>query len=487
MADDATYMMRPIQIRQPTLLYGITPKGLGGAEVESLYSLLLRLAYAHALPPSKLVNVTLAGDPAVSTCLSPEGRQQEVARMLADYGWGWGWGWDKHAGKSLIGTGPGAASWAKALEVATGIDGLQGCTLRALSDHVTDTGLVTDEERVCLECLKEDIQRGGLPYERLMWRMANVKCCVRHRRPLVPAKCGRPASEAQDPYLRVKHPGVCSGCGSIGYRCISGAPRRILPAELWRAQQCANLVEYMANLGSSNILGMKIAITQRYKYKDGGVSALAERSGTCKSALSSWINGHSKRTSLGLLLDIAAAESTSVVSILKGKWEPVPTPEEVKAPQRVPKSTHAVPHDTMRTVMITAVREGRTASEVARQLGVDLSTLAQHEELYAQLRKGTVDRQKQEDKDRRNAAVEEARQVAVQLKALGKTISLRHACELTRTKWYPSQLRAQALMVIRHTLNTGAPPRYAKIGSQTIAAAGEVVDQLKQEEQRMVN
>lgn len=46
---------------------------------------------------------------------------------------------------------------------------------------------------------------------------------------------------------------------------------------------------------------------------------------------------------------------------------------------------------------------------------------------------------------------------------------------------YPSQLRAQALMVIRHTLNEKAPPRNAKIGKAMVDAAAQVAQRLARE------
>ena len=475
----ATYMLRAAPERKTTLLFGIEPRGVGTPDVESLHSYLLRVAYAHGLPPSKLVNITLAGDPEVNACLTPKDRQQEIARMLSDYGWGWGWGWDKHHGKSLIGTGPAAEKWAHALTLATGSSNLRRCSLRHLRAFVSDTRLLTDEPRVCMDCLTEDV-RDGLPYERLIWRIAEIQCCPRHRRPLIPAKCGRPAAEAQDPYLRVKHPGVCMGCGSVGFRCVTDYPKRIGPGQLWRAQQAGELLARSHELEASCVLRMKQRLQDRFRVS-GGLVALGERAGACRSGFSDWINGQTQRTSLGQFLDLAAAEGVSMIGIMGGKWLPIPTKDGDKAPQRQQKPARRVPHEALREVMTKAIREGRCASEVALLLNVDTATLAVHEDLYRQLRQGTVDRQKLEDDKRHRAALEEAEWVARRLLSKGNPPSLRRACAITKTTWYPSQLRAQALMVIRHTLHKGTPPRYAKIGSAMITAAAGLAEQLRRE------
>lgn len=477
---EAVYMLQAPPERRTTLLYGIKPRGLRTPDVESLHSYLLRLAFAHRLPPSKLVNMTLAAAPEVNACLDPSPRQEAITREVLRYGWGWGWGWDKHHGKSLIGVSPGAANWAKALSEATGEAGLQRCTLRGLMMFITDTGLLTDEPRICVDCLADDIRDGGMPYERLSWRMSNVSCCPRHRRPLIPAKCGRPASEALDPYLRVKHPGVCSGCGSIGFRCITDAPRHIGAGLPWRAQQIGAVLARSDDMLMNRHTQMKRFLRERFK--DSGLVALGERAGACRSNFSDWINDKTGRTSLGQLLDLAAAEGVSLLSLMEGRWEPVPTTNQDRVPRREQKSTRQVPHEVLREAMTKALKEGRCASDVAYQFGIDTGTLANaHPDLYQQLRKDTCDRQQLEDEKRHREALEEAESIACRLLACGKVPSLRRASELTKSDWYPSQLRAQALMVIRHTLNKKAPPRNAKIGKAMVDAAAQVAQRLARE------
>lgn len=472
----------PTPMPKPTLLYGIQPRGLGTAEVESLYSLLLRIAHAHHLPPSKMVNVTMAGDPAVNACLTPSGKAKEISRAHWSEGWGWGWGWDKHAGKSMIGTGPSAGQWAKALETATGVEGLLGCTLRDLRNHVSDAYLVTDEERVCLACLQEDMAQGELPYERLLWRLGDVKCCAKHRTPLVPAKCGRSPSEAQDPYLRVKHPGTCSGCGAIGFTCLTPSTEKVHPGDLWRAEQCAALISDIRPLRDPlKRQKMKKTLRAKFALMEGGQTEAGERAGACKSGFSDWITDTVHRTSLGQHLDLAAAHSLSVSALLHGTWEAASVPESAKVPRRKRKQTHTLLQSTIKDMMMMAIVEGQSASELARALHVDISTLAQHTELYAQMRQATITRQESEDEKRQSTALDEAASVVRRLVRKGRPVTLRNAGEETGSTWFPAMLRSQALLAIHSLLVHDRVPSYIKVGSKLLEAARSTVVMLREE------
>lgn len=470
------------QAAVPTLLYGLRPRGFGTADVESLHSLLIRLAYEHGMTANKLVRTILPDDPAVNECLTPTDRGRKIHRALDQRDAGFGWGWDKDNGKNMIGAGPAAGLWAKALSLATGIEKLEHCTLRPLHDHVTHTGLLTDDERVCLQCLKEDVDNRLLPYERLLWRMDDVTCCPKHRTRLWPAKCGRPASEALDHYVRVKHPGVCSTCGSVGYRCMTNSTPTMpaLPAELWRAQQCAELVEHIGDMWNQGLFRMKRRLTERFRGENAWTD-LATRAGLCKSGLSTWAHGGTQRTSLAQFLDLAAAESVSVWGIICADWTPTPTPEEAKVPQRAKKRYQRVDHQAIRDAMKQAIQAYSNASDVAFRLGVDLSTLKQHEDLYGLVRQGTIDRKEQEEQQRRQAALDEAVTMVKKLMQLELRITLRVATAFSMRPWFPSQLRSQALMVIGRMLRSGREPSSARFGTSmmnaAIAATYEIMEQ----------
>lgn len=472
MPKQATFHPQPAPAprRKPTLLYCIKPEGRGTSQSESLYSFLQRLAYEHSLPPNKLVNITMANDPEVSAALTPNRKEQRVMRRIYREGWGWGWGWDKNAGNLMIGTGLGARSWARALEIATGNQSLEGCTLSKLSYHVSTTKLITTEERVCVECLRGDLEAGRMPYERLLWRMGPVSCCPLHRRPLLPAKCGKPPSESQDPYLRVKHSGVCGGCGAIGFTCVAPPTDICTPAEVWRAEQCAGLLKALNGEWPQASARMKALIKQRAD-DVGGIQAFASRVGGSKSIFSNWLKKPSARIAIAQLMDVAWVEGISLPDLMLGDWVPVDMPEASRDPQRKRRAVKRVDHQKLRQAMGTAIMQGQSASEVARAMQVDLSTMRRHADLYMQMRGNTATHKQAEDEARRSMAISEAEQIARQLLADGKTLSLRNASELSGTRWYPAQLRAQSLRVMAHVLASGSAPASARIGAPTLKLA----------------
>lgn len=460
----------PTKKRKPTLLYKIPPEGRNSSQIESLYSLLQRLAHEHALPPNKLVNITLANDPDVSVALTPNRKEQRVMRRVYRQGWGWGWGWDKNAGNLMIGTGLGAKSWANALEIATGNQKLDDCTLSGLTFLVSTTKLITTEERICVDCLQEDLSAGRMPYERLLWRMGPVSCCPVHRRPLLPAKCGKPPTESQDPYLRVKHSGVCGGCGALGFTCIKTTEDSCSTSELWRAEQCAQLLVALNNCWQQSPFNMKLLLKQKAD-DAGGIQAFAAKVGGSKSIFSNWFKKPSSRIAIAQLLDIAWIEGVSLSALLQGRWEPIDMPESDRSPLRKRRPAKRVDHQRLRQAMAEAIAQEKTASDVARSMQVDLSTMRRHADLYMQMRGNTITHKQAEDEARRSMAVGEAEQIARQLLSDGKTLSLRNACELSGTRWYPAQLRAQSLRVMAHVLANGSAPTSARIGAPTLKLA----------------
>jgi len=101
---------------------------------------------------------------------------------------------------------------------------------------------------------------------------------------------------------------------------------------------------------------------------------------------------------------------------------------------------------------------------VAEESGVDISTVAKHEDLYLEIRERTVDEAEAADRTRRQKAVEEAETVLELLVEQGTTPSMRAASDLTGSTWYPSQLRALSLTMLRIKLGDQrltVPPRMA--------------------------
>jgi hypothetical protein len=99
--------------------------------------------------------------------------------------------------------------------------------------------------------------------------------------------------------------------------------------------------------------------------------------------------------------------------------------------------------------MKRALESGASIASVAESLKVDVSTLSQHTELYAQLRDRDQALQKQENEDAQRTAVAQAEAVVLEGIRLGRRPTLQSAAQVTGDPWYPAQLRAVALHALR--------------------------------------
>lgn len=390
-----------------TPLYPLQARGAGTADVESLYGYLLSLAGEHSLPPRVLLE------------------HMSALPTWAELGHSLGRSWDYRHGANLVGVCPGAKRWADLLSVATGVGALERCTLFGVSKFVCGIGLVSPRPRVCLQCLAEDEADGNLPYERLWWRLAAARCCPLHQIGLVEPICATgPDGEASRSFWIPKRSGVCSTCGSVGHKCHAMRLALVPTAtDLWIADQVRQLVIALPLLAKADHRHMKDELSH-YCAAGDGRQALALRANMTKSQMSFWLRKPDAKTTLAQLLDIALVEQFDLTQMLLGDLSKRPIPG-ARDPRRVKRRSRRVDHGALHVQLETALAEGKKVSEVAQDAGVDLSTVARHEELYLAVRERTQDQLESADTERRKSAVEEAETVLEILVSEGITPSLR--------------------------------------------------------------
>lgn len=428
-----TFFMAPIQARTTSVLYGIEPQGTGTGDVESLHSYLLTLAHAHSMSANTLVRGVLP-----------------LASRLTGNDIVMSWGWDKDRGATLLGATEFAARMSGLLAAASGRETVRWTTLSPTIRHVCGQALVAGSERVCLECLQEDLADGRLPYGRLLWRLEAVQCCPRHLLKLTHARCGKAEGRRQQQFGRRKLGGSCGVCGALAYGCASATSVSPTPNELWRAQQCAAMLEALPQVAAADPLVMKDAIGAYCARTDGPVK-LAQRIDVPKSSISRWLNKPAPRISLAVLLDIAASEGFSLAKMLQGDLARVSRPAGVE-PTRARRPTKRLNHFLVESALKAAIAEERSIQDVAGELQVDPSTLARHEVLYSRLRDRSRERNRERQTAAHKSAVAQAEDVLVSLVRSGQTPSLRNASALTGQPWRPSQMRAIALQTLRMQL-----------------------------------
>jgi hypothetical protein len=430
MSDDS-FPLKFLDLPKPTSLYGRRPISEGTGDVESLFSHFLSLSHEHRLAPKKVIDLIL-----------PE----VLAKLPRFEGTRLGWGWDKHAGKEMIGSGHVAERWSTILSSATGQTGLQLATLVPLAAHVYGD-MTTDQDRVCHQCLAEDDAQGRLPYGRLLWRMKCVTCCPTHRCALVTPICGRPADTTKRQFLRVKLSGVCSDCGSIGYRCNSVGLSIASADEVWRAEQCRRMIAAFPAIEASDPTQLPLRIKE-YCAAPGALTSLAIRSGATISVLSRWLKEPAARLSFDQILDICGTEGLELAALLQGRIEKTDRFGTPVSPKRIRRVVRPADHSAIKAALKGAIETGDSVTSVAERLRVDIATLAQHADLYAEVRKATRDRKAALDTARHDAAIAKAEAVAIKLLRAGRRLTPRNA-KGEGANFYPSAVEWTVLALIR--------------------------------------
>ncbi len=396
-------------LSQVTPMYGLRPRGEATGDVESLYSYFLWLSHEHRLTAKKVVADCL---PAIAAGLP---------RLSM---WKFGWGWEKEAGKNFIAAGKVSSHWSDLLAAATGQAGLELSTLNPLGRLVWGD-LATDDERVCLHCLKADADAGMLPYGRLLWRMRAVSCCPIHRCDLVRPVCGRAAAPAGQTF-RVKLSGSCRTCGSIAHRCTTTAHTEAYGVELWRAEQCRQAIAAFPEIANADVQAAASAV-KRYCALPGSQTSLALRSGLAPSTLSGWLKGSKGRLAFEQMLDLCFTERLQFAALLAGRVEHCETPVAQALPPRQKRINLPVDHVAVRQALRDALGRNETVTQVAQRLKVDISTLARHRDLYGQVRRATRERNAEAVRQRHWGMIQDAERVAMRLIGSNKRLTRRNA------------------------------------------------------------
>lgn len=140
-------------------LYSLEPIGIGTLDVESLESYTARLAWLHGVTPGLLMTREIASVVAL-------GPRQKTGGQLSLFD-----------PQTITGTGASAERWINALELLTLRSDLSYLTLRPWRDVLPSAGLNRRSKVWCPHCFEEDVE----PYDRLLWRIAVVAACPKHR------------------------------------------------------------------------------------------------------------------------------------------------------------------------------------------------------------------------------------------------------------------------------------------------------------------
>jgi len=206
-------------------LYCLKPIGIGSEFVESLTSFISRLACEHRVSLSCLLEEAIA--PLTGKQFIINGGARVLSGAFSGYF------------RAINSTGGTAAEWIAYLEHLTMRSDLSCLTLRKWRYVFSQRELLRPNRAWCPECYGDQLSTSGILYDPLIWSMATVTVCAKHRRALL--------FNCQHCYQKLFHlsprarPGHC-------YRCRGSLKRRSLPTrapgewELWTARAVAQII-----------------------------------------------------------------------------------------------------------------------------------------------------------------------------------------------------------------------------------------------------
>lgn len=188
-------------IPQRSRFYPLSPIGVGTPYVESLTSYICRLVAFHNVSVGSFYEYLLIPNLHKHYLAAP--RRLAPASTLA--------GALRKQIKAINGVGQMAREWFQLLESLTLRSDLRFLSLSVLSDVTPHWKLLRTFQTWCPTCYQETLETNQPVYQPLLWLIAAVDICARHRRRLV-NRC--PHCHQQFPPLpRRAFPGYCARCG----------------------------------------------------------------------------------------------------------------------------------------------------------------------------------------------------------------------------------------------------------------------------------
>jgi hypothetical protein len=307
-------------------LFHLEPVGIGTPETESLTSYATRLAAAHGVRVRELVVHELL--PFLGRAHLADGRS---ANSLTAF-------W-RNETRALNGTRTLARQFVEALETRTGRQNLRFLTLLTWTQVLPVIQLQRRARAWCPSCYQEQQDSGHPVYDPLLWTLAPVTVCVRHRRRLH-LVCPFPDCRRPSPWLSSQsRPGRCARCGRwLGDSANTGewrdqpAPAVPSPPGAHAAQ---DLHDFEAHAWMVGAVGDLIAVApdlaepprkERVTHAllhsvaqrtSGNRSAWARQLGLSMEATYNWCQGQT-RPSLWLLLEVCSLLGTTPLRLLYG-------------------------------------------------------------------------------------------------------------------------------------------------------------------------
>ncbi len=361
-------------------LYHLEPIGIGTPYVESLTGYIARLAETHCVTPKDLIMQEIIPS-------------QSQTGPILNYYYRLNQFWINNA-MTLNGISPIARLWVERLQSFTSCENLRFLTLLTWSEVIGLNKLLRRRKAWCPVCYEEWRQTHQVVYEPLLWALASVSICFKHRQLLI-TSC--PQCQRSSPLLtQIMRLGYCSQCmlwlGNALSPQVLGTTsndREELKHRYWVTEVVGELLASAPNLSappSKDQIAAMMILCLEY-YAKGNMRALARLVKLNAQALWEYIRG-TEVPNFDSLLRLCSALSITPLEFLATKTLPdqrIPQFVVDNLPVVSPRKRKPLSDDDvkrMRQVLEAVIAEERDPPsnllEVANSIGYDVSTIRRH-------------------------------------------------------------------------------------------------------------
>jgi transcriptional regulator with XRE-family HTH domain len=345
--------LTPVSIPPRSRLHSIPPIGIGTPFVESLTGYMIRLATAHAVRVSDLI-------------------EHELRARVPYF----------HAPAGILGSVNGIAesaqNWVSAVERSTLRGNLRLLTMLPFASLLTTSHLMRQERAWCPQCYESRAEQGQEVYEQLIWCLQCVEICPLHNTRLVTSchACHRQLR----PICAVSRPGFCSRCHQwLGTSRHSTEDMSPTEYQAWVAREFGQLLALGPQSQPTGRKNLQ-AFVARYvdSFFEGNVMAAAEAAGCGRVSFHNWYTGNTTPR-IDLLLRLCYELSIPLTSLVTGDTTEAKDGAFGRRAAGAKRQRNTAPQrtaDQIRRALLLAVNEQPAPSirEVAKRLGYSTPT-----------------------------------------------------------------------------------------------------------------
>jgi transcriptional regulator with XRE-family HTH domain len=408
-------------------LYAQKPVGVGTALVESLTSYITRLADAHSVFCGRLIEQMIV--PLVPGRLSLEGKHG----LFRGNG---------NKSNLVNATGMRALYAVQALETLTLRTDLHHLTLLFLAEGFHSRGLIRHTKAWCPVCYEEWRSTGQVVYDPLLWVFLDISICMRHKQRLQTRCLYQDCGHSFQPLAWRAQPGYCPFCQRWLGMSLEAAEKvneplseAEIPWQQWVSDTLGTTLTvapaFSGKPEREQVSKVMAHVTQQLS--GGYVSVLARTLGLGIAQLGQWVRNE-KVPQMDMLLRICYALGLSLHEVLF--HDPDILHPQIRSKVLPPQSWQRRPslpidRESLRQELEKA-RESDTypplsLSVISRRLGHQQTILYQcnAEACHAIVRR-YKDYLRQRKKAHMQSYREEMKQVALQLRSEGVTLTRKH-------------------------------------------------------------